>query len=103
MRQILNLQISENSTRCTNEKIFKFQEIEVIMKEDTLNRSIDGRVTKGSHPSEIHWFGGDVSVLQGVTNIKITDKIGTILIDGALNTYLGIPKICGEFIKFYVL
>lgn len=104
MKKTVDILLVENSTAGNLPKIFKAQTVEVFHELDAVLTGIDGRVSTGSYPSKVVWFGGLVSYLNHITDITITDtKDSVVLIDGTLNTNYGVPRNVDDTVIFHVL
>lgn len=103
MRIIVNVSIIEDSAAGNFQKTFNAQEVEITHENDTMMQSVDELTSKGSHPSKIIWFQSNADSLKNITNIKITQSNGNILMDGTLNFYYGRPKNIDDGVVFYVL
>lgn len=98
-----NVSLIENSTAGNSPKIFDAQEVEITHERDTSIQGADGHISRASHPSKIVWFNGRADSLRNITDIKITQNNGNVLIDGELNTVYGAPRDIDGGVIFYVL
>ncbi|STQ91666.1 hypothetical protein [Iodobacter fluviatilis] len=103
MRITVNISLIENSATGNFQKTLNAQEIEITHENDTIMQSVDELTSKGSHPSKIIWFQSNADSLKNITNIKITQSNGNVLINGTLNFYYGMPKNIDNHVAFYVL
>jgi hypothetical protein len=103
MHKIVEIGLLSNSTADIKPKTLMAQTVEITHKPDTVLTGVDGRVSRGRHPSTIRWLGGTVKALQDITNVRIVDGRGTVLIDGQLNTHYGVPRELDGWIIFDVL
>lgn len=103
MQHIVEINLISNSSASITPEKFAAQTVEITHEPDTVLTGVDGRVSRGRHPSTIRWLGGTVSALQGITNVRIVDGRGTALIDGELNTHYGVPREVDGWVIFDVL
>jgi hypothetical protein len=92
MQNIVKITLVSNSSAGINPKKLMAQTVEIAHEPDTESRGVDGKVSRGQHPSTIRWFGGTARDLQGITDIRIVDSRGAVLIDGKLNSHFGVPR-----------
>jgi hypothetical protein len=79
------------------------QIVEIVHEADTVSKGLDGFISIARHPSKIIWVGGTARDLANITNVKIANKKGEVLIDGGLNTFYGVPRDTARGVEFYVL
>jgi hypothetical protein len=103
MKQTADITLIQNSTAGNPPKVYRSQTVEIIHESDTIVQSVDGHVTKGSHPSTITWFGARLEDLVEITDVKIVTAKGDVLVDGELNTFQGAPHQVGNGVRFFVL
>ncbi len=65
--------------------------------------STDGFRTQGNHPWKILWAEGSAEMLRGVTDVRMVDGSGAVVVDGELNTHYGVPTDVAGGVEFYVL
>lgn len=103
MQKIAKVLLIENSTAGNPTKSFEAQRVEIPHEDDTVVKGVDGYLSRASHPSKVLWFGGKANDLSGITNVKITAADGSVLLDGELNTFYGVPKDVDGGVQFSVL
>ena len=102
MRQKAHITLFENSTAGGPPRVFNDQIVEVSHEPDTVVSSVDGHLSKGSHPSTIFWQGGTAKQLSNVTDVAIAFSNGESF-GGALNTTYGIPRDVTDGVIFFLL
>lgn len=103
MKITANISLIEDSTAGNLPKIFDEQEVEINHESDTVIQGTDDHISRASHPSKIVWFNGRADSLKNITDIRITENNGHVLIDGELNTFYGVPRDVDGGVVFYVL
>lgn len=105
MAQYKNVEITliENSSAGNLPKVFPAQTVEIHHEPDTVVKSVDGKISRGSHPSTILWYGGKASELQRITNVKILASDGAVLIDAQVNRFTDQPRDASRGVRFLVL
>ena len=103
MQTTVEITLVSKSSANINPKIFTAQTVEIIHKPDIVLRGVDGRESTGHLPSTIRWIGGTARDLQGITNIRIIDSRGAVLIDRELNCHYGVPREADGCVTFDVL
>jgi hypothetical protein len=103
MQNIVDITLVSNSTAGIKPKKLTAQTIEITHRPDTVLRGVDGMESPGRHPSTIRWYGGTVRDLQGITDVRIVDSRGAVLIDGRLNSHYGVPREVEGSVVFDVL
>lgn len=100
-----NVQIAlvENSSAGNPPKIFPAQTVEIVHETDTSRTGVDGFTSTARHPSKIFWHGGTAKELAKITNVKIVDHTGKVLVDGELNTTFRVPHERSGGVEFDVL
>lgn len=98
-----NISLIENSTAGNSPKIFDAQKVEITHESDTVKQSVDGHISRASRLSRIVWVNGHTDSLRNITDVKITQNNGNVLIDGKLNTFSEIPRDINDGVVFYVL
>ena len=103
MQKIVEITLITNSTAGRKPQTFAAQTVEVTHEPDTELRGVDGKISTGQHPSTIRWSGGTTRDLQGITDVRIVDDRGVVLIDGQLNSHYGVPRELDGCVIFDVL
>jgi hypothetical protein len=103
MQKIVEITLFRNSTADSKPKKVAAQTIEITHEPETESRGVDGKVSIGHHPSTIRWFGGTARDLQDITNVRIVDSRGAVLIDGQLNAFFRVPREVDGSVIFDVL
>jgi hypothetical protein len=100
---IAEITLISNSTAGIKPKTFTAQTVEITREPDTELRGVDGRISTAQHPSTIRWSGATTRDLQGITDVRIVDNRGAVLINGQLNFHLGVPREVDGYLIFDVL
>ena len=103
MQNIVEINLISNSSAGIKPKKFTAQTVEITHEPDTVSIGVDGRESRGRHPSTIRWFGGTARDLQDITNVRIVDSRGAVLIDGQLNAFFRVPREVDGWVIFDVL
>jgi hypothetical protein len=103
MQNTVEINIFSNSTSGIQSQKFTAQTVEITHEPDTVLIGVDGKESRGCHPSTIRWFGGTVQNLKGITNVRIVDERGVVLIDGQLNSHYQVPREIDGWVIFDVL
>jgi hypothetical protein len=103
MQNIVDITLVSNSTAGIKPKKLTAQTVEITHEPDVVLRGVDGMESSGRLPSTIHWFGGTVMDLQGITDVTIVDSRGAVLIDGLLNSHFRVPREVDGWVIFDVL
>lgn len=103
MQSTVEITLISNSTAGNKPKRFSAQTVEITHEPDIIRRGVDGRESSGRLPSTIRWFGGTTRDLQGITDVRIVDSRGGVLIDGKLNTHFRVIREIDGWVIFDVL
>jgi len=103
MQNIVEITLVSNSTAGIKPKQLTAQTVEITHEPDVVLRGVDGMESSGRLPSTIRWFGGTVMDLQGITDVRIVDSRGAVLIDGPLNSHFRVPREVDGWVIFDVL
>ena len=103
MKHVADVTLVENSTAGNQPRTFAAQTVEIAHEADTIVTSADGHTSRARHPSKIFWRGGTARDLDNITDVRITDSSGVVLIDGELNTNRHIPRDVPGGVTFNVL
>jgi hypothetical protein len=98
-----DITLIEESTAGNPPKVYAAQRLEIRSVPSTIVVGVDGNRSVGDHPSEILWHGGTAADLAHITNVRITDTNGAVLIDGSLNTFHTVPHDVSGGVRFDVL
>jgi hypothetical protein len=103
MQNVVEINLISNSTAGIKPKTFKAQTVEITHEPDVVLTGVDGRESPGSQPSTIRWFGGTARDFKGITDVRIVDNRGAVLVNGRLNTFYGVPRESNGWVIFDVL
>jgi hypothetical protein len=103
MQNTVEITLISNSTAGNKPKTFTAQTVEITHQPDIVLRGVDGRESTGHLPSTIRWLGGTTRDLQGITDVRIVDSRGAVLIDGRLNFHFRTPREIDGWVIFDVL
>lgn len=93
----------ENSSADNPDRVLSGQTVEVRHVPNTVVQGVDGHTSIARHASEILWRGGLAQDLERITDVKIADLAGAVLVDGELNRTFGGPRDTSAGVKFSVL
>jgi hypothetical protein len=85
------------------QRVFGNQRVEVSGGGVTRVVSNDGFSTHGNHPWKLVWAGATAKQLHGITDVRMIDGRGAVVVDGELNTHYGAPTDVAGGVEFYVL
>jgi hypothetical protein len=105
MQNTVEITLISNSTAGNKPKKFTAQTVEITHEPDIVLRGVDGKESRGHQPSTIRWFGGTTRDLQEprITDVRIVDCRGAVLIDGRLNTTFRVIREVDGWVIFDVL
>ncbi len=106
MQRTVEITITEDSLGPMGlhaQRVFANQRIDVSGGGVTHVVSADGFPTHGNHPWKIVWAGGTAALLRGVTDVRMIDGGGAVVVDGEMNTHYGTPTDVAGGVEFYVL
>lgn len=103
MQKIVEITLISNSTAGNQPKQFTAQTVEITHAPDTVLHGVDGKESRARHPSTIRWHGGTAKNLHGITDVRIVDSRGAVLIDGGLTTYSRVIREVDGWVTFDVL
>lgn len=103
MQTIVEIALVSNSTAGIKPRKNTAQTVEITHEPDIVLRGVDGRESTGRRPSTIRWFGGTARDLQGITDVRIVDRRGAVLIDGRLNSHSRVIREVDGWLIFDVL
>jgi hypothetical protein len=100
---IVEITLVSNCTAGIKRKKLTAQTVEITHEPDVVLRGADGMESSGRLPSTTRWLGGTVMDLQGITDVRIVDSAGAVLIDGPLNSHFRVPGEVDGWVIFDVL
>jgi hypothetical protein len=105
MTQHSNVKVTliEESSANNPPKTYSGQIVEIHHEPDTVRQGVDGKVSRGSHPSTILWYGGSESQLRQITRVLIHAHDGGVLLDAEVNRNTDQPRDVGAGVRFLVL
>jgi hypothetical protein len=101
MRVVGNIRLMEGWTSNNPDITYKSQTLEIRQERRAARIGTDGRLSVTCSPKTITWYGGSVTDLEHVVHVKIVSH-GVILVDDALYTQNGPPKVVPGGVSFEV-
>jgi hypothetical protein len=99
----VEITLIEHSTAGNPSKVFPSQTVEIIHEPPTVQQSPDGIRAIAHHNSTIFWYSGKARDFLNITDVKIVDRDGAVLIEWPLNRNFVLPHDIPGGVKFCVL
>lgn len=103
MNTNVTIELFEDSTAGRPPRKYSMQKVHVPQRNLSLSQGVDGRLSPADIPVTIQWAGGVAADFDGVTDVKITDSKGQVLIHGALCNHYNAPRSVDGVLSFQVL
>ena len=81
----------ENSTAGNPDRVHSAQTVHFRREADTSVTSVDGYTSTASHDTLVRWSGGKASDFDQVTDVKLVQADGQVLVNGSLNRNFTAP------------
>jgi hypothetical protein len=88
----VEITLTSNSTSGIKPRRIAAQTVRITHDPDIVSTGVDGRKTIGRLPSVIRWLGGTARDLQGVTDVKIVDPHGAVIIEASLSSTVTVTR-----------
>jgi len=102
MKTTVEITLIENSMAGGPTRILAGQRVQISGGGVTRVMSVDGIPAHGNHPWHLLWSGGFAADLRGVTDVKMVDNSGEVIVDGELD-YNSAPSDVLGGVEFRVL
>jgi hypothetical protein len=99
----VTIELIENSMRGGPPRKYSNQTVRIEHEAPTKLVSVDQVKSVGNHPSTVEWIGGAAANFVGVTDVKITDSTGAVLVDAPLCVHYYAPREGQRGVTFQVL
>ena len=99
----VTVELIENSMRGGPPRKYGNQTVRIQHQAPTKLLSVDQVTSTGNHPSTVEWIDGVVANFLGVTDVKITDSNGTVIVEAPLCIHYYAPREVQRGVIFQVL
>lgn len=103
MMENVTIQLLENTMRGRAPRDYTRQTVYIEHEAPTSSRGVDGGISPANHPSTIRWIGGLAADLEEVTDVKIIDSAGHVILEAALCRHTFAPRSLYDGVIFQVL
>ncbi|HWW69536.1 MAG TPA: hypothetical protein VN089_06340, partial [Duganella sp.] len=103
MTSNVTVELIENSMRGGSPRKFVNQTVRVQHQAPTRVQGADGATSIGNHPATVEWVGGVADDFAGVTDVRIIDSAGSVVIEAALCNHFYAPRAVADGVIFQVL